>query len=219
MFSLTPKMSSRTLEVLVPRVDDHWSKQSVNLDASQPYLINLCCTDNCFGDRILQFSSRDRSWHSSTIIEQHKLYLTWDSLWRTVGAEELKTCYIYFIIKLKTSVAWVRELTIPTELPSLVGEASAKFFADRGCHVVRATDPYCRILGFLDRSRYFFLQVALQLHSRGWVDPVLDPLLLRKSGSSGNQILELRICSQELWPLDHRGGLTVLLLLFNLKAN
>jgi hypothetical protein len=28
-------------------------------------------------------------------------------------------------------------------------------FADRGSHVVSVTDPYGRILGFLDRSRYF----------------------------------------------------------------
>jgi CBS-domain-containing membrane protein len=28
-------------------------------------------------------------------------------------------------------------------------------FADKGCHVVSVTDPYGRILGFLDRSRYF----------------------------------------------------------------
>jgi hypothetical protein len=27
--------------------------------------------------------------------------------------------------------------------------------ADRGCHVVSVTDPYGRILGFIDRSRYF----------------------------------------------------------------
>jgi hypothetical protein len=40
-------------------------------------------------------------------------------------------------------------------------------FADRGCHVVSVTDPYGRTLGFLDRSRYFFFQVAPQLHSRG----------------------------------------------------
>jgi hypothetical protein len=40
-------------------------------------------------------------------------------------------------------------------------------FADRGCHVVSVTDPYGRILGFLDRSRYFFVQVAPQLYSRG----------------------------------------------------
>jgi hypothetical protein len=31
-------------------------------------------------------------------------------------------------------------------------------FADRGCHVVSVTDPYGRILGFLDRSRYFSIK-------------------------------------------------------------
>jgi hypothetical protein len=36
-------------------------------------------------------------------------------------------------------------------------------FADRGCHVVIVTAPYGRILGFLERSRYFFFQVAPQL--------------------------------------------------------
>jgi hypothetical protein len=35
-------------------------------------------------------------------------------------------------------------------------------FADRGCHVVSTADPYSRILGFLDRSRYFFFQIAPQ---------------------------------------------------------
>jgi hypothetical protein len=38
---------------------------------------------------------------------------------------------------------------------------------DRGRRVVSATDPHDRILGFLDRSRYFFFQVAPQLYSRG----------------------------------------------------
>jgi hypothetical protein len=33
-------------------------------------------------------------------------------------------------------------------------------FVDRGCHVISATDPYGSILGFIDRSRYFFFQVA-----------------------------------------------------------
>jgi hypothetical protein len=60
-------------------------------------------------------------------------------------------------------------------------------FADRGCRVVSPADPYGRILGFVDRSHYFFSQVAPQLYPRGWVDPVPDPLLLRKSGSAGNQ--------------------------------
>jgi hypothetical protein len=53
--------------------------------------------------------------------------------------------------------------------------------ADRGRRVVSATDPHGRILGFLDRSRYYFLQVPPQLYSRGRVDPVSNPLLLRKS--------------------------------------
>jgi hypothetical protein len=61
-------------------------------------------------------------------------------------------------------------------------------------------------LSFLDRSHYFLFQVAPHLCSWGWVDPVPDPLLLRKSGSTGNPIRDLCICSQELWPLDHRGG-------------
>jgi hypothetical protein len=47
--------------------------------------------------------------------------------------------------------------------------------------------PLGRILGFLDRSRYFVFQVAPQLYSRGRVNPFPDPLILRKSGTSGNR--------------------------------
>jgi len=36
------------------------------------------------------------------------------------------------------------------------------------------------------------------LTSRGWVDPVPDPLLLIKSGSAGDRIRDLCICSQKL---------------------
>jgi hypothetical protein len=53
--------------------------------------------------------------------------------------------------------------------------------------MVSVTVPYGRILGFLYRSHYFFFQVAPQLYSWGWLDPVPDPLLLRKSGSAGNR--------------------------------
>jgi hypothetical protein len=45
-----------------------------------------------------------------------------------------------------------------TERPPLVGEVIANFFADRGCHVIGVTDPYHRILGFLDRSSYFSIK-------------------------------------------------------------
>jgi hypothetical protein len=67
------------------------------------------------------------------------------------------------------------------------------------------TDPYCRILGFLDRSRYFFFQSAPQLYSRDRVDSVPDPPRLRKFGSAGNRTRNLWISSQKLWALDHRG--------------
>jgi CBS-domain-containing membrane protein len=33
-------------------------------------------------------------------------------------------------------------------------------FADRGCHVVSVTDPYGRILDFLNQTRYFLFLVA-----------------------------------------------------------
>jgi hypothetical protein len=48
-------------------------------------------------------------------------------------------------------MVWVRKRTIPTERPPLVGEVIAN-------HVVSVTDPYGRILGFLDRSRYFSIK-------------------------------------------------------------
>jgi hypothetical protein len=62
-------------------------------------------------------------------------------------------------------MASIRKRTIPTDpLTSLVSEVSANFFADRGFHVVSVTNPYGRILGFLDGSRYFFFQVAPKLY-------------------------------------------------------
>jgi hypothetical protein len=60
-------------------------------------------------------------------------------------------------MKKKNSMVWVRERTIPTERPPLVGEVMPTF-ADRGCHVVSMMDPYGRIFGFLDRSRYFSIK-------------------------------------------------------------
>jgi hypothetical protein len=82
------------------------------------------------------------------------------------------------------SMDWVRERTIPTERLSTKLVSTVE---GRRCHVVSVTDPYGHILGFLDRSRYFFFKVAPQLYSRSWVDPVPDPLFLRKSGSAMNR--------------------------------
>jgi hypothetical protein len=88
-------------------------------------------------------------------------------------------------VKKLNSVALVSKRTIPTERPPLVREVEN--FVVNGCHVVSVTDLYGRILGFLDRTRYFFFKVVPQVYSRGWVDPVPDPLLLRKFGRAGNR--------------------------------
>jgi hypothetical protein len=50
----------------------------------------------------------------------------------------------HFTNKQTPCVALVRKRTIP----------------DRGCRVVSATDPHGRILGFPDRNRDYFFQVA-----------------------------------------------------------
>jgi hypothetical protein len=46
-----------------------------------------------------------------------------------------------------------------------------------------------------------FYQVAPQLYSRGWVDPVPYPLLLRKSGSAGNRTRTSGSVAKKLWLL------------------
>jgi hypothetical protein len=57
-------------------------------------------------------------------------------------------------LTLKKKTPWsesTSELYRPSDRP-LVDEMIANFFADRECHVVSVTDPYGRILGFIDRS-------------------------------------------------------------------
>jgi hypothetical protein len=65
------------------------------------------------------------------------------------------------------SMALVRKRTIPTERPPLVGEASANFLRVEGVAWSAQRIPTAVNLGFLDRSRYFFIQVSPQLSSRG----------------------------------------------------
>jgi hypothetical protein len=66
----------------------------------------------------------------------------------------------------------VRERTIPSERPPLVGEVSANFCGYRDCRVVSVADPYGRNLGFLDRRDKripvkFDSYAALYEHSKG----------------------------------------------------
>jgi hypothetical protein len=52
-----------------------------------------------------------------------------------------------------------------------------QLFADRWCHVVSVSDLYRTYSRFSRQEPLLFYQVAPQLYSRGWVDPVPDPLL------------------------------------------
>jgi hypothetical protein len=107
--------------------------------------------------------------------------------------------YVSFRQKLN-SVALVRKRTIPTELPPLVGEVSANFCWYRESRGRCNASPRPLISVFQSRSRYFSIQIAPQSYWWGWLDPVPDPLLLRKCDSAGKRTRDLWICSQELWP-------------------
>jgi hypothetical protein len=91
---------------------------------------------------------------------------------------------IYKKTKQTYSVAWVHKWTTP-EWPTFVGEDSANF-GEGGCHMVSTADPLQPYSWISRPELLFFFQVAPQLYL-GWVDPVPDQLLLRKSGSAGNQ--------------------------------
>jgi hypothetical protein len=67
----------------------------------------------------------------------------------------------------------VRKRTIQTERPPLVGEVSANFWRKEGVSWSAHRIPTAVNLGFLD-GRNYFLEIAPQLSSRGWVGPVPD---------------------------------------------
>jgi hypothetical protein len=73
-------------------------------------------------------------------------------------------------------MVWVRERTIPTERLPLVGKVIANFCGLRVPRGQRdgSLRPYSR---FSRQEPLLFYKVAPQLYSRGWVDPVPDPLL------------------------------------------
>jgi hypothetical protein len=115
------------------------------------------------------------------------------------------------VIEIKTSAKikkkWpesASELYQPSDLR--LSARLVPIFADRRVSHSQCGQSYGRNLGFLGQSRYFFFQLAPQLYSRGWVGPVPDPLLLRKSGNAGNLTQTSGSNSQELWLLDHGGG-------------
>jgi hypothetical protein len=116
--------------------------------------------------KLKRFSS-NLSLFGESVCQRHR---SGKDIWDNICKANLRSTAITTSYSKKeklNSVAWVRERTIPTE---------PRGQRDRSLRL---------ILGFLDRSCYFFFQVAPQLYSRGWVDPFPDPLVLRKSVSAG----------------------------------
>jgi hypothetical protein len=65
-------------------------------------------------------------------------------------------------------VALVRKRTIPTERPPLLVEVSAKLLRVEGVACWAQRIPTAVNLGFLGRSRYFFIQVAGTIGHSKW---------------------------------------------------
>jgi hypothetical protein len=63
-----------------------------------------------------------------------------------------RTIYIYKLHGLSPRANYTDRAT------AAFRRSDCQHFADKGCHVVTVTDPYDRILGFLDRSRYFSIK-------------------------------------------------------------
>jgi hypothetical protein len=73
-------------------------------------------------------------------------------------------------------MAWVRERTVPTERPPLVGEVIANFLRIEGSTWSAWRIPTA-VLSISREEQLLFYQVSPQLYSRGCMDPVPDPLL------------------------------------------
>jgi hypothetical protein len=85
---------------------------------------------------------------------------------------DVEIIYRPIMLAMITYVWYIKKTPRPESPCELYRPSNRRFsaktvptFVDKGCHVISVTDPYGRILAFLDRSRYFFFQVAPQLYS------------------------------------------------------
>jgi hypothetical protein len=104
------------------------------------------------------------------------------------------------------SVAWVRERTIPTERPPLVSEVSDNFCEYKVPRNQRDGSlwPYSR---YSRPKPLLFLQSSSSVLLTRLSAPPSRPTTSQKIFYHRESNPDLWICSQELWPLDHRGGL------------
>jgi hypothetical protein len=97
-----------------------------------------------------------------------------------VLSRNIMICYITSTTQTKKLMAFSPQANY-TDWSTATGQRTlVPTFVDRG--VLRgqcSRTPTTVNISLLDQSCYFFFQVAPHLSSRGWVDPVPDPLLLR----------------------------------------
>jgi hypothetical protein len=105
-------------------------------------------------------------------------------------------------------VSWVRERTISTERPPLVDEVSANFWGKKVPRGQR--DGSLRPYSLLSRPEpLLFLSGSSSVVLTRLSGPRSKPNTYQKMWQTRESNPDLWICSQELWPLDHRGGPTI----------
>jgi hypothetical protein len=140
--------------------------------------------------------------------ESDTLCTVWCTGWNLLQAEVQRTevAQLWIRTAQSNSVALVRQQTMPTERPPLVAEVSAnscRYRVSRG-HRIRSLRPYSRLsrpepLLFLPSSSSF---VLTRLSG-----PRSSTTTFQKIWQRWESNPDLWICSQERWPLVHRGGL------------
>jgi hypothetical protein len=152
---------------------------------------------------VLHHSSQDSEWKNwrdilwSLYIGQNSvIYLSiyFNTCTNNASVQLMRTIHNTCIWRKVTTWPWCKQLRGLSPWASYTDRAIAACPRSK-CELFRIEAaswsaqriPYSRNLGFLDQSRYFFFQAAPQLYSRGRVDPVPDPLLLRKSRSAANR--------------------------------
>jgi hypothetical protein len=115
------------------------------------------------------------------------------------------------------SVDWDSDRSITNKCSGFSPKANYTHRATAACRRIERIEgipwsaqwiPTAVNFGLLDRSRYF-LEIASQLFSRGWVEPVLDPLLVKNLVSPGNEPDTSWSVARNSWLLYHRGGRSI----------
>jgi hypothetical protein len=102
---------------------------------------------------------RRLTWHKHIFTKRKQLGLTLTKMHWLLGRKSQLSTTNKLLLYKKKQTPWsesASELYRPSDR-----RFSAKWlstFADKWCHVVSVTDPYGRILGFLDRCRYIFIK-------------------------------------------------------------